>query len=65
MIIKMGGEMKSLFKLVALGWLISPFLFVALRLSEKVNIYGQNSTVFLVLCGFSFVALFFLATEEK
>lgn len=50
--------MENVFKFMSFCWIVSPVLFVALRLADVVNIHQQNCTIFLVLCGISYVAIF-------
>lgn len=50
--------MKQAFRLMSIFWVLSPLLFLVARLANIVNIDRQNSTIFLVLCGISYLAMF-------
>lgn len=50
--------MNHAFKIMSFFWILSPLIFAVLRLSGIVNVYQQNWTIGIVLCGFSFVAMF-------
>lgn len=51
--------MKILFKVMSYLWIVSPVVFFVLRATGLVNVEHSNVQVFLILCGFSFVAMFF------
>jgi len=43
----------------------SPGLFAVLRLADVVNVEKQNVTIFLVLAGISYVAMFLNSGDTK
>jgi hypothetical protein len=50
--------MNKLFKMISIFWMFSPIGFAILRFANVVNVEHQNTTVFLVLSGISYVAIF-------
>ena len=57
--------MKIAFKLMSFCWVISPLVFTVLRVANVVNVEKQNVTIFLVLAGISYVALFLNSGDMK
>ena len=50
--------MREIFKMVSMFWIASPVMFAILRLANVVNVDKQNVTIFIVLSGISYIALF-------